>query len=60
MRIGPERASQFIHLMPVFGLLLAVVLLHEQVLLSHAAGAVGVFAGLALAQGKAPRSATRD
>jgi drug/metabolite transporter (DMT)-like permease len=50
--LGPERASQFIHLMPVFGLLLAMMLLHERMLLWQAAGALCVFAGLAVAQKK--------
>lgn len=48
--LGPERASQYIHLMPVFGLLLAVVLLGETLLPAQAVGALCVFSGLALAQ----------
>ena len=48
--IGPARAGQYIHLMPVFGILLAVVLLGETVLAYHAAGIVLIAAGLWLAR----------
>jgi len=48
--IGPERAGQFVHLMPVFGALLAVVLLGESIVLPQVAGALCVFAGMALVQ----------
>ena len=46
--IGPERAGPFVHLMPVFGALLAVLLLGESVEPAQAAGALCVFAGIAL------------
>lgn len=46
-RVGPERAGQFIHLMPVFGLVLAVALLGERVELVQLLGAAVVFAGIA-------------
>jgi len=46
--IGPERAGQFVHLMPVFGAALAAVLLGETVVPAQVAGALGVFAGIAL------------
>ena len=48
--IGPERAGQFVHLMPVFGAVLAVVLLGEVIVLPQVAGALCVFAGIALVQ----------
>ena len=48
--IGPERAGPFVHLMPVFGAVLAVVLLGESVEPAQAAGALCVFAGIALGQ----------
>jgi drug/metabolite transporter (DMT)-like permease len=51
--IGPERAGPFVHLMPVFGALLAVVLLDEELLPSQLAGAACVFAGMALVQAAA-------
>jgi len=46
--IGPERAGQFVHLMPVFGAALAVMLLGETIVPAQAAGALCVFAGIAL------------
>jgi drug/metabolite transporter (DMT)-like permease len=46
--IGPERAGQFMHLMPVFGAVLAVVLLDEVIVMPQVAGALCVFAGIAL------------
>lgn len=48
--VGPERAGQYVHLMPVFGAMLAVVLLDEVIVLSQVAGALFVFAGIALVQ----------
>jgi len=47
-RLGPERAGQFVHLMPVFGPVLAMAILGEQVVLPQLAGAVVIFAGIAL------------
>jgi len=46
--IGPERAGQFIHLMPVFGAGLAVLLLDETIAPSQAVGAAFVFSGIYL------------
>jgi drug/metabolite transporter (DMT)-like permease len=48
--IGPERAGQFIHLMPLFGAALATGLLGEAIVPSQVAGGVLVFAGIALVQ----------
>ncbi len=47
-RIGPERAGQFLHLMPVFGALLAVILLGERLLPAHALGAALAVCGIVL------------
>ncbi|MBF0471878.1 MAG: DMT family transporter [Gammaproteobacteria bacterium] len=44
--VGPERASMFIHLMPVFGTLLAITFLNEQIALFHLAGIGLIFGGL--------------
>jgi drug/metabolite transporter (DMT)-like permease len=55
-RIGPERAGPYVHLMPVFGAVLAVPLLGEALLPSQLAGAALVFAGVALVQ-RRPRGA---
>lgn len=47
--IGAGRAGQYNHLMPVFGTLLAVVFLGEQLHVYHAAGIALIAAGLGLA-----------
>ena len=47
-RMGPERAGQFIHLMPVFGPVLAMAILGERIEPAQLAGAVVIFAGIAL------------
>jgi drug/metabolite transporter (DMT)-like permease len=50
--IGPGRAGLFVNLVPVFGALLAVLLLGEPFALYHAAGLVLVLGGIALAERK--------
>jgi drug/metabolite transporter (DMT)-like permease len=47
--IGANRAAPFIHLVPVFGSVLAVVLLGERFELYHAIGYALVFAGITIA-----------
>jgi drug/metabolite transporter (DMT)-like permease len=47
-RMGPERAGQFVHLMPVFGPVLAMAILGERVAAAQVLGAVVIFAGIAL------------
>jgi drug/metabolite transporter (DMT)-like permease len=47
--VGANRAGQFVHLMPVFGSMLAILLLGEAFRLFHAVGATLIFAGIALA-----------
>jgi len=47
--IGANRAAPFIHLMPVFGSILAILFLNERPQLFHAAGYALVLAGVALA-----------
>ena len=47
--IGPNRASVFIHLLPLFGGALAIVFLGEQLAAYHIVGAVLVLSGVALA-----------
>ncbi|MCE9660406.1 MAG: DMT family transporter [Burkholderiales bacterium] len=44
--IGPERAGQYVHLMPVFGAVLSTLLLGERVVAAQLVGAAFVFAGL--------------
>ena len=46
--IGAGAAGQSMHLMPLFGSILAVLLLHEQFQLYHAAGIVLIAAGILL------------
>jgi drug/metabolite transporter (DMT)-like permease len=47
--IGPNRAAPFLHLMPVFGSAMAIVLLGEQPKLFHLIGYLLVFAGVIIA-----------
>jgi drug/metabolite transporter (DMT)-like permease len=47
--VGANRAAPFIHLVPVFGSVLAIALLGEQLHLFHAVGYLLVLAGIALA-----------
>lgn len=46
-RMGPERAGQFVHLMPVFGPVLAMLILGERMAGTQAVGAVIVLSGVA-------------
>lgn len=48
-RLGVNRTGQFSHLMPVFGILLATLLLGERLQLFHGVGMVLVAAGILLA-----------
>ena len=48
-RVGPGRAGYFIYLSPVFGVVLAVILLGEAFRWFHAVGIVLIFAGIWLA-----------
>jgi len=47
--IGANRAAPFIHLMPVFGSILAIVFLGERPQLFHGVGYALVLAGIVLA-----------
>lgn len=51
--LGPARAGQFVHLMPVFGPVLAFVLLGESPTAAQMAGAVLVLGGIALVERRA-------
>lgn len=55
-RIGPSRAGVFIHLMPAFGSVLAVLLLGEALRAFHLAGIALILAGVWLAGTAAPRA----
>jgi drug/metabolite transporter (DMT)-like permease len=50
--IGPNRAAPFIHLVPVFGSVLAIALLGERFELFHAVGYGLVFSGITIATRK--------
>ena len=54
--VGPNRAGLFLHLMPLFGAVLAIVFLGESLRLYHISGAALIAAGLYLATVSAPRS----
>lgn len=45
--VGPARATVFINLIPVFGVILATTLLGEKLFLSHIIGAICIFFGVA-------------
>jgi drug/metabolite transporter (DMT)-like permease len=55
--VGANRAGQFLHLVPVFGITLAVIFLGETLQPFHLAGAAIIFTGIYLAAG-APRRTT--
>lgn len=57
--IGPGRAGVFVNLVPVFGALMAVVLLGEPFAFYHLTALGLVVGGIAVAQYGKPRSATR-
>jgi drug/metabolite transporter (DMT)-like permease len=56
--IGPARATQFLHLQPVFGAILAVALLGESFHLFHAAGLALIGVGIVLASRQPPAAST--
>ena len=45
-RVGAARAGLSIHLIPVFGVVLAVAFLHERIHLYHALGVVAIAGGI--------------
>ena len=51
--IGPNRAAPFLHLVPVFGSAMAILLLGEQLRLFHLAGYALVLAGVVIASRRA-------
>jgi drug/metabolite transporter (DMT)-like permease len=48
-RVGGERASTFLHLMPLFGAVLSAIFLGETLLWYHYVGAVLIFSGIFVA-----------
>ena len=57
-RVGGERAGTFLHLMPLFGAVLAWIFLGESLLWYHYVGAVLIFSGLFIASRAARREAS--
>jgi drug/metabolite transporter (DMT)-like permease len=57
--LGPEPSGQFVHLMPVFGTALAIVLLGETLLPVHIAGGALILAGLVLINAPARTTGAR-
>jgi drug/metabolite transporter (DMT)-like permease len=55
-RLGPERTGQFSHLIPVFGILIATLVLGESLQSYHFAGILLVSAGLLLANFHRPKA----
>ena len=55
--IGPNRAAPFLHLVPVFGSAMAILLLGEQLRLYHLVGYVLVLAGVVTASRQASAAA---
>ena len=55
--IGPNRAAPFFHLVPVFGSVMAILLLGEQPRLYHLAGYALVLAGVVIASRQASAGA---
>lgn len=49
-RVGPARAGLFIHLVPLYGVIISSMFLGEKLYPYHAAGMVAIIAGLALSQ----------
>lgn len=56
--VGANRAGLFIHLLPLFGTLLAVAVLGESLLPAHAAGMALILGGIALATRRSPVKAS--
>ncbi|MGB0722865.1 MAG: DMT family transporter [Gammaproteobacteria bacterium] len=54
--VGPGTAGQFIHLMPLFGTTLAVLLVDERPGWHHLAGAILILAGIITAERNKPRT----
>jgi drug/metabolite transporter (DMT)-like permease len=55
--IGPNRTGPFFHLVPLFGVVLAVALLGERLELAHVSGAALIAAGVVVASVRRPAPA---
>ena len=50
--IGANRAGVFLHLMPVFGAIMAIILFDEKFMVYHILGALFIIAGITLSNKK--------
>ena len=50
--IGANRAGVFLHLMPIFGSLMAIILFKERFMFYHLLGAIFIIAGITLSNKK--------
>ena len=55
--IGANRAGVFLHLMPIFGSLMAIILFNEKFMLYHFLGAVFIIVGITLSNKKLKKNA---
>ncbi len=55
--IGANRAGVFLHLMPIFGSLMAIILFDEKFMLYHVLGAIFIIAGITLSNKKIQKNA---
>ena len=55
--IGANRAGVFLHLMPIFGSLMAIVLFNEKFMSYHFFGAIFIVAGITLSNKKLKKNA---
>jgi len=55
--IGANRAGVFLHLMPIFGSLMAIILFNEKFMFYHLLGAIFIIAGITLSNKNIKRNA---
>ena len=58
--VGANRAGPFVHLMPVFSTILAIIFLHEEPVWHQARGAALIFTGIALATYKVGQPSSKE
>jgi drug/metabolite transporter (DMT)-like permease len=59
-RVGGERASTFLHLMPLFGAVLSAIFLGETLSWYHYVGALLIFSGIFVASRSHPRQSPKE
>jgi drug/metabolite transporter (DMT)-like permease len=58
--VGGERASTFLHLMPLFGAVLSAIFLGETLSWYHYVGALLIFSGIFVASRSHPRQSQKE